>query len=404
LRDDINAPLGPPPSEPGAVARLAPWLGRGLVGLLIGGAALGGYQAWRAREDRLAGAVAHIETATPPAPAPAAAPSSAAAAAATATAPDGARPGLSATASARDVEAASGVVVTRNGGAGAPGAMIIDVPQALGVRLPPAPDKRLIEKSRFGLLPRIGPDGARAVDVYARPLVEPVQLKSAPRIALLVGGLGIDAAATRAAIARLPADVSLGFAATGVDLDSAAAAAREAGHEILLQAPMEPMGSAASIGQAMLAASDSADQTRDKLLGMLGRFTGYVGVSNYLGGKFTADRGAFAPVLAELASRGLGYLDDGSSPRSLVRDLAPVARIRSAVADVVIDANPTPEAIEAQLARLEALARKQDGVIGVATALPVSLDHIAHWAATLESRGLALAPVSSLLARPGAAP
>ena len=134
------------------------------------------------------------------------------------------------------------------------------------------------------------------------------------------------------------------------------------------------------------------------------RMVRYVGVSNYLGGKFTADRGAFAPVLAELAARGLGYLDDGSSPRSLVRDLAPAAHIRSAVADVVIDANPTPEAIEAQLARLEALARKQDGVIGVATALPVSLDHIAHWAATLESRGLALAPVSALLTRPAATP
>ena len=402
MRDDINAPLGPPPTEPSALARLAPWLGRGLVAALIGGAAFGGYSLWKARTDRLAGAVAHIETVTPPAAPTTPAPAGAMVPAATA--PAGDHPGLSPTASAKDVEAASGVVVTRGGGASAPGALIIDVPQALGVRLTPAPDKRLVEKSRFGLLPRIGPDGARAVDVYARPLVEPLKLKSAPRIALLVGGLGLDAAATRAAIARMPADVTLGFAATGADLESAAAAARDAGHEILLQAPMEPMGSGASIGDAMLSTAAGAEETRDKLLGMLGRFTGYVGVSNYLGGKFTADRGAFAPVLAELAARGLGYLDDGSSPRSLVRDLAPAAHIRSAVADVVIDANPTPEAIEAQLARLEALARKQDGVIGVATALPVSLDHIAHWAATLESRGLALAPVSALLTRPAATP
>ena len=49
----------------------------------------------------------------------------------------------------------------------------------------------------------------------------------------------------------------------------------------------------------------------------MARFTGYIGVTNYLGGKFSADTRAFSPVLAEIATRGLVYLDDGSSPRSL---------------------------------------------------------------------------------------
>ena len=65
----------------------------------------------------------------------------------------------------------------------------------------------------------------------------------------------------------------------------------------------------------------------------------------------------------------------------------------------MIDATPTPEAIEAALARLEMLARRQDGAVGVATALPVSVEHIAHWAAGLEARGIALVPVSALIAR-----
>jgi polysaccharide deacetylase 2 family uncharacterized protein YibQ len=65
----------------------------------------------------------------------------------------------------------------------------------------------------------------------------------------------------------------------------------------------------------------------------------------------------------------------------------------------VIDADPSAEAIEAALARLESLARHQDGAIGVATALPITLDHIAHWAEALESRGVALTPMSALAAR-----
>jgi len=131
----------------------------------------------------------------------------------------------------------------------------------------------------------------------------------------------------------------------------------------------------------------------------MARFPGFVGVENYLGAKFTADSQAFAPVLAEISARGLLYLDDGSSPRSLVGAIAPGLNLRAAQADVVIDATPTAEAIELALARLEALARRQDGAIGVATALPVTLDHLAHWAEALEGRGIALTPVSALDAR-----
>ena len=56
--------------------------------------------------------------------------------------------------------------------------------------------------------------------------------------------------------------------------------------------------------------------------------------------------------------------------------------------------------IDQALAKLEQLARAQDGAIGVATALPISVDRIARWASSLEARGIALVPVSALLSRP----
>jgi polysaccharide deacetylase 2 family uncharacterized protein YibQ len=330
-----------------------------------------------------------VETAAPPLPATTP-PASIAAPAS---------PGLDAISSADRVEAFSGVKVVRNGGSTGSNALIIDVPQALGVRLPPAPDRRLVEKSRFGPLPRIGADGARPAEAYARPVVQSLKAKGAARVAILVGGLGIDAAATTAAISRLPAAVSLGFAPYGGDLDLDAARAREAGHEILLQAPMEPIGATASPGPHTLTTAASETENIQSLHWLMGRFTGYVGVMNYLGGKLTVDVGALSPILTEIAARGLAYVDDGSSPRSLARDIAPTIGLPATVADIVLDASPTAEAIEAALARLEALARRQDGAIGVATALPVSVEHIAHWAAALEARGVTLVPVSSLISR-----
>ena len=386
LRDEVNEPLGRGPSAPESAAanrwRFAP---RIVVALLVAAAAVGAAAVARIGDAQRGGepfAIAHIET---PPPAPLAA---APAAPATIAPAD------------RQIDAGSGVRVVRNGG-GSSDALIIDVPQALGVRLVAAPDKRLVEKSRYGLLPRIGVDGSRPADIYARPLVASERLKSGgPRVAILIGGLGLNAEGTTGAISRLPAAVTLGFAPYGGDLDREAAEAREAGHEIWLQAPMEPFGGAGdNPGAHTLLAAASDAENLDALHWLMARFSGYVGVVNYLGGKFTADSRALAPALAEIASRGLDYLDDGSSPRSLAREIAGTLNLPAATADVVLDAAPTADAIEVALARLEAQARRQGSAVGVATALPISVEHIARWAATLEARGLSLVPISAAIAR-----
>jgi hypothetical protein len=392
VRDPINEPLGQaPPTRPRRTARTVAAV-VGLLALAIGAAALQTVD-WRRGGEPFA--VARIEQPT--------APTAASATLAAATAKIDPAP---AAGSADWVEAESGVKVVRSGGGGAGGAMIIDVPQALSLRLPAAPDQRLVEKSRFGLLPRIGADGARPAEVYARPVFASAKLRpGAPRVALLVGGLGLNPAGTSDAIARLPAAVSLGFAPYGDDPEGEAAAARRAGHELLLQSPMEPITYPAdNPGPHTLLTNASVDENLDSLRWQMGRFVGYAGIVNHLGGKFTADARALTPALNEIAVRGLFYLDDGSSPRSLAGQIAPTLGLASAVGDVVVDADAAPTAIDAALTRLEALARARGAAIGVATALPSSLDRIAPWSAGLEARGIELVPVSALTARaPGPA-
>ena len=396
MRDEVNEPLGLIPARPSPWAKIGPALSRGGIGIGAIALGMGAYALWHRAQtsDGEPFAVARIEPApasppSPPRPPPAVA--------SPAAAQVGAAAGVS---SGAQVEASSGVKVVRSGGGSATNALIIEVPQAHSVRLTPAPDKRLVERSHFGLLPRVGADGARPADVYARPVVERAELKGAPRVAVMVGGLGIDQEGTIAAIDKLPAAVSLAFAPYGADLDRDPARAREAGHEILLQAPMEPFGSAsAAPGPHTLTTAASEAENLEALHWLMSRFTGYIGVTNYLGGKFSADTHAFSPVLAEIATRGLDYLDDGSSPRSLAREIAGTLNLPAATADVVLDAAPTADAIEVALARLEAQARRQGSAIGVATALPISVDLIARWAATLEARGISLVPISAAIAR-----
>jgi uncharacterized protein len=65
-------------------------------------------------------------------------------------------------ASAGQVETTNGVKITRGSGGGPAKALIIDVAQALAAKLPPAPDSRLLDKSKYGPLPRIAVDGTRS--------------------------------------------------------------------------------------------------------------------------------------------------------------------------------------------------------------------------------------------------
>jgi hypothetical protein len=301
-------------------------------------------------------------------------------------------------ASVDQVEAASGVKVMRGNG-GPPKALIIDVAKALGVRLTPAPDARVVENSKYGLLPRVGIDGARPFEVYARPVgLDPNLKAGSPRIALVVGGLGLNAEGAQNAIAKLPSAVTLGFAPFGPAIEERAAEARQAGHETALQAPMEDLAdSAGDLRPHMLRTSASAVENLDSLRWLMGRFTGYVAVVGDLGGKFTADQREISPILREIAARGLGYLDDAASSRSVTQDLTPTLATPSARADVAIDANAAPEAIDAALARLLDLARQRGSAIGVASASPASVERLARWTNALESKGVALVPLSALM-------
>ena len=204
--------------------------------------------------------------------------------------------------------------------------------------------------------------------------------------------------APQSAIAKLPGAVTLGFAPYGAALAQQAAEARKAGHETVLQAPMEGFSYPASApGPHTLTTAAASADNLDSLHWLMGRFAGYVAIANYLGGKFTADRHAVAPVLNEIAARGLGYLDDGSSPRSLAPDLAQALGMPSARADVIIDANPSSAALDEALERLVDLARQRGTAIGVASASPDSVEHLARWSSTLQAKGVALVPLSALM-------
>lgn len=302
---------------------------------------------------------------------------------------------------ATDIEAATGVRVTRGAGGVAPGALIIRLDEAAG-RLPPAPDPRLVERTKLGALPKIGADGSRPSQVYARPWRADPAKASAPKIALMVGGLGLSAATTRDAIEKLPSAVTFAFAPYGVSLEADTAQARERGHETVLQLPMEPIDSARNDpGPHTLQLAASASETDADLQWLLTRFTGYFAVSPFLGGRFLQSADALSPVLRDISARGLTLVEDGSPARSALADSARNVGLGAIRATVRLDADSDAKGFDGALAKLEAAARKDGFALGTASALPATIEKLAKFIAGLETRGFVLVPVSAGVASLG---
>jgi polysaccharide deacetylase 2 family uncharacterized protein YibQ len=258
-------------------------------------------------------------------------------------------------------------------------------------------DQKFVEMTPHGPIPKIATDGTRPADAFARP-VKPLPGKpDAPRIVLIVGGLGVSTTATSDAIAKLPGSVTLGFVPYGTDVASLVARARDGGHEVLLQVPMEPFEYPDNDpGPQTLLTSLTTQQNLDRLYWLMSRFQGYVGIANTMGARFTASEPSFTPILREAAKRGLIFVDDGSNPRSIAGRIAGANNLPFARADVILDSVPTPAEIDRALGRLEMAARERSFAVGIASALPVSIDHIAKWAKAAESRGLLLVPISAV--------
>jgi uncharacterized protein len=264
-------------------------------------------------------------------------------------------------------------------------------------------DQRLLETSRHGAIPRIGADGVRPAEAYARVASLPAGANDKPRIAIVIGGLGTSATVTAEAIAKLPEAVTLAFSPYAGDVERQVARARSQGHEVLLQIPMEPFDYPDNDpGPQTLLTSLLADQNLDRLFWLMSRFQGYVGVVNVMGNRFTSSERSFAPILNEVTKRGLIYVDDGGSPRSLASQIAGSNNLPFAKAEVVLDAVATPANIDRALTRLEALARERGIAVGIASVSPAVIERIGQWAKAAGGRGLVLVPITIAAIKPKA--
>lgn len=290
------------------------------------------------------------------------------------------------------------MIVRINGRAIAPGMSLTTA--ASGAQRAPSPLRRapiagLRERVGDLWLPVKSPDGRSAAQEYARP----TQVSElTPRVALVVGGLGINHRTTLQAIADLPAEVTLSFSANADGLQTLIDAARADGHEVLIEVAMESYEFDDKVAQPNTLMTDGAPSANLEALNqVLSRATGYFGIINYQGARFATNPEAVEPLMRTLEMRGVAMIEDASLARSDFSTQAEAHGTFYTRADIVIDADTQATLIEKELARLESEALATGTALGTGFAFPVTIDTVLTWSQQLGDKGIALVPASALL-------
>ena len=260
----------------------------------------------------------------------------------------------------------------------------------------PAPDPALLEQGRFGALPRVGADGRTSIRAYAGQFD---RQDTRPRVGIIVADLGISNTQTEDAIRRLPPMVTFAISPYAPRAAQVAERLRAKGAETLIGLPLEPAGYPLNDpGNRALLTGRSAPENMANLEWVLSRFPGYVGAIGVVGGmrgeRFAAMDQSYLALQESLRNRGLLFVDARPG-------VAGPARAWGRSVDVILDEPATRTEIERRLGELEAIAKARGSALGLAhAATPVVVDRLVAWAAGLERRGVALAPISVLIRRP----
>ena len=259
-----------------------------------------------------------------------------------------------------------------------------------------APIFAVTETTDVGMLPRIASTGKKPADAYAKTVSMGIIHSEAPKIIIILGGMGLNEKLTNQAAKDLPAEVTFAFAPYGNNLQAQVDKARANGHEVLLQLPLEPVGfPATNPGPNTLLADAKDGENITSLYWHMSRFAGYAGVINYMGGRFLSSAPAVKPLLMELRKRGLLFIEDGSLALSATEDVARSLQFQVRRGQLVIDVNADADSITSALNLLEEEANKNGFAIGTGSGLEITVRTVADWAKAAADRGVIFMPASA---------
>jgi len=220
---------------------------------------------------------------------------------------------------------------------------------------------------------------------------------SKARIAIIIGSLGLSKYYTQMAM-NLPKEITFGFSPYAYDLASYIDMAKKAGHELLVNLPLEPMTYPADdMGPLSLLSGLNETENSKRLDTVLGTVKGAIGIYTYDDDNFTKSINSGANLLNQLAAKKLFFVYGPGASNLTFIQIARKLNFPLIVNDIVIDAKINTDSINAKLAELEAIAKKKGIAVGICNPYPLAIDAITKWNKTLEDKNITLIPVSQAI-------
>jgi polysaccharide deacetylase 2 family uncharacterized protein YibQ len=252
----------------------------------------------------------------------------------------------------------------------------------------------IVEETKNGPLPIISSDGRQSWIEYSRNFK---QSDRKPRVAIIISNLGLSKTYTAAALQMMPKNVTFSFSHIAPKLKNWIRQARQKGNEVLIDLPMEPIGFPRNDpGRDTLLTSLSEVENLNRLERIMVKAGGFVGLLGTHGNNFLLNSESLLPMLKSIKDRGLLYVDNRSTSRSLGPELASTIQLPRAFNNSFIDKVPSKKYISNKLNELEKIVKQKRFAVAIAQPLPISLELLSRWIRGLKAKGIALAPISAM--------
>ena len=217
-----------------------------------------------------------------------------------------------------------------------------------------------------------------------------------PKIAIMLGGLGLSGSTTERAL-TLPSSITMGFSPYAHDMAGWLNQAKEDGHEVFVNMPVEPVDYPADdTGPYALLTNLSAEKNIERLSWVLSRAEGYAGIYTTPSEKFTYSQKSMTPVLEYMQKKHLLFVYGDGYNNNMLLQLSKKLSQPLIVRDFIIDEQVSAVKIEKKLRALEETARVNGFALGIGNPYPITIKILERWLPALAAKVIDIVPISQL--------
>ena len=217
-----------------------------------------------------------------------------------------------------------------------------------------------------------------------------------PVLAIIIDDMGIDMIRSKD-ILELNYPLNVSYLTYAPNIQSQINIARNTGKEVMLHIPRQALNDNYDYGGDYLATDKTREENIEILKNFLTKITGYIGVNNHMGSKFTADMHHLSGIMEELAKQGLAFIDSRTTPLSKANEIADFLKLPYVARDVFLDDSNNLEDIQKSLIKLENIAKKRGYAIAIVHPRKNTIKALKNWLPILEQNGLELVPISYII-------